>query len=207
MSAELLILLGAIIGAFLVILVFQIRKLLIEKQVNLSDLDSVIIAIFDLKLDKQFFLKLAFGTLIGIGGAILAGNALYAGAPLDGTEIQLLGYGIAWGFAGNGILKLMMMFPEGLLGVLKLNETIKVQRQELKTLKSENQALSSQVNSLNEVNQGLLEQAISNQKHEHTTFPQEAQPVQENPNREVPLKNRVINTEQYTNNVDGTKTI
>lgn len=202
MAAELLIILGAILGALAVVLVFQLRKMLIEKQVNLADLDEVIKALFELQLNREFFLKLAIGTGIGIAGAFLAGNALYALIPVAGTELQIIGAGFLWGFAGNGIFTVFRMFPENLIGILKANEAIKTQRAEISGLKAQNQALISQNETLQTLNSSLNQNA-SNQEEERPPFPLGG--------NEQPLQ-KAVNTEQVTpltatKSPDGTKTV
>lgn len=152
MSAELIILAGAILGAFAVFLVFQLRKLLIEKQVPLDDLDAVIKALFELELNREFFLKLAIGTGIGAFGAFLSLGTLVAGAPVGDTVQGLVLYGFVWGFAGNGILKIFTMLPEGFLQVLQLNNQVKSLRRENQDLRLQNQTLQALNTSLGQVN-------------------------------------------------------
>lgn len=143
MSAELIILAGAILGAFAVFLLFQLRKMLVEKQVNLNDLDAIVKAIFELELNREFFLKLGIGTGIGAIGAFLLLNTLVAGAPLEGTAVGLLLYGFGWGFAGNGILKIFTLLPEGFIQILQLNNEVKSLRRENGDLRSQNQTLQA----------------------------------------------------------------
>lgn len=148
MSTELTIIGGAILGAFAVFLVFQLRKLLIEKQVDFSDLDDVVKKLFELELNREFFLKLAIGTGIGAFGAFLSLGTLIEGAPLGEGISGLLIYGFVWGFAGNGILKIFTMLPEGFLGVLQLNKEVKALRSEVSGLRAQNNTLQKLNDSL-----------------------------------------------------------
>lgn len=143
MITEILLLIGAILGAFAVFLAFQIRKQLIAKQVDLTDIDAIVKAIFELEFDRAFYGKLAIGTAIGAFGAFASLAAIVAGAPTEGNELTLIAYGFAWGFAGNGILYVIRLVPEGLITVLKLNETVKALRAEVASLKAQNQTLSA----------------------------------------------------------------
>lgn len=138
MATELLIG-GAILGAFILVLVVELRRQLLAKNVDLTDLDEIIKNILDLEFNKQFFLKLAIGTAIGVFGVLVAFDALLDGQPASENEYALVLYGVGFGLAGNGILKLFTLVPEGLFGVLKLNS-------EIKALRAENQKLSTALN-------------------------------------------------------------
>jgi hypothetical protein len=138
---EILLLIGAIIGGLAVILGFQVRKMLIAKQVDLTDIDAVVAALFDLKFDKAFFAKIAIGTGIGAFGAFASMAALVAGAPADGNELSVIAYGFAWGFAGNGILYVIRLVPEGFITILNLNNQVKALRAEIAGLKEQNSIL------------------------------------------------------------------
>ncbi len=127
---------GAILGAFILVLVVELRRQFIARGVDLSDLDDIIKNLLDLEFNKQFFLKLAIGTGIGLFGALVAFDGLIAGQPENASNWGLFIYGIGFALAGNGILKLFTLVPEGLLGVLRLNT-------ELKALRAENQALKA----------------------------------------------------------------
>ena len=192
MSAELIILAGAILGAFAVFLVFQLRKLLIEKQIPLNDLDAVVKALFEIELNKEFFLKLAIGTGIGAFGAFLSLSALVTGAPAGEGISGLLIYGFVWGFAGNGILRVFTMIPEifTVLNIAKENVS----------LKRENVALTAQSQALLGQNQAL-QQSISGSNVEQSTFQTQAEENKE-----------FLNTEQQTpltatKQDNGTKTV
>lgn len=158
MSAELIILASAILGAFAFILIFQLRKLLVEKQVPLNDLDAIVKALFELELNREFFLKLVIGTAMGAVGAVLSLAALTAGAP---TDVQgLLIYGFLWGLAGNGILRVFTMFPEifTVLQIAKENANLKQQNallvQQNQTLQALNSSLGT--NASNNNNEDLV---------------------------------------------------
>lgn len=136
MSAELIILAGAILGAFAVFLVFQLRTLLIQKQIPLNDIDAIVKGLFEIELNKEFFLKLAIGTGIGAFGAFLSLGGLVTGAPVGSDVTGLLIYGFAWGFAGNGILRIFTMIPEifTVLNITKENVQLKQQNNDLRAL-------------------------------------------------------------------------
>lgn len=140
-----LILLGAILGGFAVVLAYQLTRMLIEKQVNLSDLDAIVKALFELDFDKAFWTKIALGTILGAGGAFLGLGTLTSGVPVGVDTMGLIGYGFAWGFAGNGILYIIKMIPANVFAVLNLNNKIN-------TLKSENQSLKAHVQTLQAMN-------------------------------------------------------
>ncbi|MDR4491324.1 MAG: hypothetical protein R2685_10560 [Candidatus Nitrosocosmicus sp.] len=141
MSTELIILLGAVLGAFAVILAKQLTKLLIEKQVPLDDLDAIVKALFELELNREFFIRLAIGTGIGAFGAFASLAALVAGAPVGGDGWALVGYGFAWGFAGNGIYLILRLIPSDILNALKANAEIKALKTENAGLKQQNEVL------------------------------------------------------------------
>lgn len=138
---EILLLLGAVLGGLAVILAFQVRKMLIAKQVDITNIDAVVAALFELNFDKAFFAKLGIGTAIGAFGAFASLAALVAGAPADGNELALIAYGFAWGFAGNGILYVIRLVPEGFITILNLNNQVKALRAEIAGLKEQNEVL------------------------------------------------------------------
>ena len=138
---ELLILLGAILGGLGVILAFQVRKMLIEKQVDITDLDAVVKALFELEFDKAFFTKIAIGTGIGAFGAFASLSALVAGLPADANGFAIIAYGFAWGFGGSGILYVIRLVPEGFVTILNLNNEVKALRSEIAGLKAQNLTL------------------------------------------------------------------
>lgn len=150
MVAELIILLGAILGAFGVFLVFQLRKTLIEKQIPLNDIDAIVKALFEIEINREFALKLAIGTGIGALGAILAMTSLVEGAPVNGSFQDILLYGFLWGFAGNGILRVFTMIPD-IFTVLNITK-------ENASLKRENQALAAQNQTLQAANLNVQEE-------------------------------------------------
>ena len=159
MSAELIILASAILGAFGFFLVFQLRKILIEKQIPLNDLDAVVKALFEIDFNREFFVKLAIGTGIGAMGAILSLSTLVTGAP-TGADIQgLVIYGFVWGLAGNGILRVFTMFPE-IFTVLNLAK-------ENAALKRENTLLAQNIATLQSLNSSLA----ANEGGEKPPFP------------------------------------
>jgi hypothetical protein len=149
---EILLLLGAILGGLAVILAFQVRKMLIAKQVDITDLDAVIKALFELEFDRAFFVKIAIGTGIGAFGAFASLAALVAGAPADGNELALIAYGFAWGFGGSGILYVIRMVPEGFVTILNLNNQVKALRAEISGLKEQNSVLKSHVETVSQNN-------------------------------------------------------
>ncbi len=147
MSAELIILASAILGAFGFFLIFQLRKILIEKQIPFDDLDAVVKALFEIEYNREFFVKLAIGTGIGVMGAVLSLGTLVTGAPA-GADVQgLIIYGFVWGLAGNGILRVFTMFPE-IFTVLNLAK-------ENVSLKKENALLTQNIASLQALNSSL----------------------------------------------------
>lgn len=147
---EILLLIGAIIGGLAVILGFQVRKMLIAKQVDLTDIDAVVAALFDLKFDKAFFAKIAIGTGIGAFGAFASMAALVAGAPADGNELSLIAYGFAWGFAGNGILYVIRLVPEGFITILNLNNQVKAYKARINELEEQNSILKLHVETVSQ---------------------------------------------------------
>jgi hypothetical protein len=149
---EILLLLGAVLGGLAVILAFQVRKMLIAKQVDITDLDAVIKALFELEFDRAFFVKIAIGTGIGAFGAFASLAALVAGAPADGNELALIAYGFAWGFGGSGILYVIRMVPEGFVTILNLNNQVKALRAEISGLKEQNSVLKSHVETVSQNN-------------------------------------------------------
>jgi hypothetical protein len=149
---EILLLLGAILGGLAVILAFQVRKMLIAKQVDITDLDAVIKALFELEFDRAFFVKIAIGTGIGAFGAFASLAALVSGAPADGNELALIAYGFAWGFGGSGILYVIRMVPEGFVTILNLNNQVKALRAEIAGLKEQNSVLKSHVETVSQNN-------------------------------------------------------
>lgn len=151
---EILILLGAVLGGLGVILAFQVRKMLIAKQVDITDLDAIVKALFELEFDRAFFLKIAIGTGIGAFGAFASLSTLVAGAPADGNELALIAYGFAWGFGGSGILYVIRLVPEGFVTILNLNNQIKALQGEIAGLKAQNRTLEKLNESLGNSGEG-----------------------------------------------------
>lgn len=143
MGIELLILLGAVIGGFAVLLARQLTKIFIEKNVPLNDLDAIVKTLFELELNREFFAKLAIGTGIGAFGAFASLAALVAGAPVNGDDWAIIGYGFAWGFGGNGILYILRLVPGDFINILTINSQIKALRAENEGLKELNSSLKS----------------------------------------------------------------
>jgi hypothetical protein len=212
MSAELIILAGAILGAFAVFLVFQLRKLLVEKQIPFNDIDAVVKALFEIELNREFFLKLAIGTGIGAVGAFLSLGGLVAGAPVDSDVSGLIIYGFAWGFAGNGILRVFTMIPE-IFTVLNITK-------ENVQLNQQNNDLRAQNNTLLQLNSSLGQNA-ANTEETQPPFPlgrtTEEKGVITEVNKNQPVERSQVNpndvpVNQVTpltaaRNEDGTKTV